>query len=600
MCGIAAIFSYAPDAPPVDEGELLAISKAMRRRGPDGDGSWLSRDRRIGLAHRRLAIIDLSKAAAQPMALDVAGAAGGSSKKRYRITYNGEIYNFRVLREELESRGHVFKNQSDTEVLLHLYQSYGPEMVTRLRGMYAFAIWDEERQGVFLARDPFGVKPLYYTDDGATLRAASQVKALVAGGKAGTGVDAAGHVGFFLLGYVPEPHTLYSDIRALEAGTTMWVDRGGHRRVRRFFDVSEILGTAGRGDALDLHESLADSVRHHLVGDVPVGVFLSSGIDSVVVTALASEIGAGPLETMTLGFEEFRGTNRDEAPLALEAAQAYDTRHTTKWVSGKDFRKDLEALLEAMDQPTIDGVNVYFVAKEASKMGFKVALSGLGGDEMFCGYDSFRQIPALVGALGHVPGLGLLGKGLRVVTAPLLRHMTSPKYAGLLEYGTSFEGAYLLRRGLFMPWELTQVLEPSLAEEGWRSLSPLIKLEKCHGAVSGSKRKVAALEMSFYMRNQLLRDADWAGMAHSLEIRVPLVDSVLFNALASGLGRSGGPGKQALAMAPSTPLPASIRNRSKTGFFVPVQEWIQYGAAAGPERGLRGWAKRVYGEAVKG
>ena len=600
MCGLNAIFAYGAGAPNVEPGELIAVRDAMTERGPDAEGSWISADGRVGLGHRRLSIIDLSQAANQPMAL-----AGG----RVRVAYNGEIYNFRALRRRLQAEGRVFETESDTEVLLHLYDRDGPEMVRHLRGMFAFALWDEERRGMLLGRDPFGIKPLYYTDDGKTLRAASQVKALLAGGGVGGAPDPAGHVGFFLFGYVPEPHTLYADIRAVAAGSTLWIDAAGGRRIERYFEPArQLAATPAMPSAapppLDLGKALRESVEHHLVADVPVGVFLSAGLDSAAITGLASEFRNGDLDTMTLGFAEFQGTSRDETPLAEAVAATYGTRHRTRWVTGGDFRDDAPALMAAMDQPSIDGVNTYFVAKEAAAMGLKVALSGLGGDELFGGYDTFRQVPALVGRLGWVPGGAALGRGLRVVAAPLLGHLAryiSPKAAGILEYATTYGDAYLLRRGLFMPWELGSVLDADLLRAGWRELAPRLALETTSSGIARPRAKVAALEMTWYMANQLLRDADWAGMAHSLEIRVPLVDAELFAQVAPHVGGPGAPTKQAMAAAPDEPLPRAVLERPKSGFFVPVREWLEGaeagGGKSGGERGLRGWARRVYAAA---
>ena len=210
MCGLAAIFSYADGAPPIDREELERINEHMISRGPDGEGLWMSEDGRIGLAHRRLAIIDPGPSGAQPMAF-----------QGNHITFNGEIYNFRDLRQQLIAQGRNLKTNSDTEVLLQLYDRDGPDMLNRLRGMFAFAIWDEARQGLFMARDPYGIKPLYYADDGKTLRVASQVKALRAGGAISNAPNPAGHVGFFTLGYVPEPHTIFADIKALPAGNSL-------------------------------------------------------------------------------------------------------------------------------------------------------------------------------------------------------------------------------------------------------------------------------------------------------------------------------------------------------------------------------------------
>jgi len=402
MCGLAALFAYHDDAPPVDEAELRVINAAMTARGPDGEGHWTSDDGRVGLAHRRLAIIDLSDAGAQPMVYRPGGAAGPA----YHITYNGEIYNFRALRAELEAEGARFQSESDTEVLLHLYHRDGAGMVERLRGMFALAIWDEARRGMLLARDPFGIKPLYYADDGRSLRIASQVKALHAGGRAGSGVNAAGHVGFFLMGVVPEPHTLYADIKALPAGSTLWVDENGPAAPRRYYDLAARLRQPPEITATDLREALLDSVRHHFVSDVEVGVFLSAGLDSTTLTGLASEIKGAELRTLTLAFDEYTGTAQDEAPLARRVADLYGTRHHEVRLQADEFAAERDNLLTAMDQPTVDGVNVYFVARAAAQAGLKVVLSGTGGDELFAGYNVFERVPATHRAMRliHTPG----------------------------------------------------------------------------------------------------------------------------------------------------------------------------------------------------
>src|ERR1043166_4858947 len=305
----------------------------MRVRGPDGDGTWWNADGRVGLGHRWLAIIDLSDGGRQPML-----NADGSLV----ITFNGEIYNYRELRRQLEAKGFVFRTQSDTEVLLHLYADRGPDMVQALRGMYAFALWDDRRKGLLLARGPFGIKPLYYAAGGGTIRVASEVKALLAGGGIPTSPEPAAHVGFFLLGYVPEPYTLFRSIRALPPGSTMWVDDRGVREPQRHFDVgalfhSPLTGTgalSGQPAAVRerLREILRDSVSAHLVADVDVGVFLSAGLDSTTLAGLASEFGAS-VRTVTLGFEEHRNTAQDETALAERVAARYGCQHTTMWIT---------------------------------------------------------------------------------------------------------------------------------------------------------------------------------------------------------------------------------------------------------------------------
>ena len=590
MCGLSAIYSYGAKAPPVDQWELNKISDHMTVRGPDGEGQWISRNGKLGLAHKRLAIIDTSDQGAQPMAL-----LDDRGQEMLLITYNGEIYNFEELREELLQQGHRLTTRSDTEVLLHLYDRYGADMVEKLRGMYAFVIWDNRNNGIFMARDPFGIKPLYYSDDGQTIRIASQVKALLAGNKTGGAPDPAGHVGFFLLGYVPEPHTLYADVQAVPSGTTIWLEEGGNRKTNNFFDVRKHLADGVTNPyeseiAPKLRDVLTSSVRDHLVSDVPVGIFLSAGLDSTTLAGLASEISSASLISMTLQFKELSGSLMDEAPLAAEVASIYGMQHTTRTVIGSEFRNEINSLFASMDQPSIDGANTYFVAKEAASMGLKVALSGLGGDELFGGYPSFQQVPRLVNGLSWFPGLNFVGKAFRIISAPVLKQLTSSKYASLFEYGGSFPGAYLLRRGLYMPWELPEILDPDFAAEGWQKLELMIRLNETIEGIANDAAKVSALEILWYMRNQLLRDSDWAGMAHSLEIRTPLVDATLFRNVARMKAS-----KKDLAGTLSKPLPDAILNRAKTGFYLPVREWLLGETSEEPqERGYRGWARKVY------
>jgi asparagine synthase (glutamine-hydrolysing) len=592
MCGIAAIFAYHADASPVDVDALGRIQNSMIARGPDGDGLWLGDDRRVGLAHRRLSIIDLSAAAAQPMA---------SSDGRFMISYNGEIYNYRELRRGLVDQGVKFHSDSDTEVILELYRRDGAAAVDSLRGMYGFAIWDNQEQGLFLARDPYGIKPLYISDDGRSLRVASQVKALLAGGGIDTRPDPAGHAGYFLFGAVPEPATLYRGISALPAGHTMWVDASGTRKAKAYFDIGAELrqgaaeareAEASQNDG-ELRDALLDSVSHHLVADVPVGVFLSAGLDSGTLAALAAESSSVRLQTLTLGFDEYGGTDDDEAPLAEQVAAQLGTDHRTVRIDGGTFNADYDRMLAAMDQPSTDGMNTYFVAKAAADAGLKVALSGLGGDELFGGYSSFADIPRLVGALSPLRHARGLGKAFRVVSAPVIGHFTSPKYAGLLEYGSTTGDAYLLRRALYMPWELPEILDPDLARAGWAEIAPRLRMTS--DGINSSRAKITVLESAWYMRNQLLRDADWAGMAHSLEIRTPLVDATLLRRLAPWIAGAHPPGKLDMAATPATPLPDDVLNRAKTGFAVPIRSWLaeRSGQDLG-ERGLRGWAQSVY------
>lgn len=592
MCGIAGIFAYDDAAPPVDQTELRRIRDHMAARGPDGEGEWLSADRRVGLAHRRLAIIDLDPRAAQPM---------HSPDGALSLVFNGEIYNYRTLRRELEAQGAVFRTASDTEVLLHLYRARGEAMVEHLRGMFAFAIWDARHQTLFLARDPFGIKPLYLADDGRALRFASQVKALAAGGAVPGAVSPAGMAGFFLWGHVPEPWTWLQAVRALPAGSTLSVRRG--QRVpgpRRYFDLreeiqaAESVGPMGKEALAEALAAVSESVRHHLVADVPVGVFLSAGRDSSLVATLATGMALAPLQTITLGFEEYRGTADDEAPYAERMAGLLKAQHRTVRTTRADFEQERERLFAAMDQPSIDGVNTYFVSRAAAATGLKVALSGLGGDELFGGYPSFREVPRLARwlcALGFVPWFG---RGARAATAPVLRREGMPKWAGLLEYGSSLAGSYLLRRSLFMPWELSRLMDSDLVRQALEELRLLEDLEDRIRGIRNPVLQVMALELSCYMRNQLLRDADWAGMAHSLEIRVPLVDRDLFRQWLPVAVGALPFDRQQLLRAASPAVAHEIEARPKSGFGVPVEAWLRETArGTKAELGLRPWARQV-------
>lgn len=600
MCGLVALYAYHPVAPPVDRDELRLIRDYMSLRGPDGKGEWLSSDGHVGLGHRRLSIIDLSEQGSQPMS---------NEDGQVRIVFNGEIYNYRPLREALLKSGHRFRSTSDTEVLLHLYEERGEEMVHALRGMFAFALWDARKGAMLLARDPHGIKPLYYADDGWTVRVASQVKALLAGGKVSRMAEPAGVAGFYLFGSVPEPFTLYQEVRAVPAGSFVWVNRMGASEPKAYFSIARVFRQAKEqvqpvpaAQAQEtIRRALLDSVRHHLIADVPVGAFLSAGIDSGSLVGLAREAGYEDLRTVTLAFAEYQNTSDDESPLAAEVARNYGTRHTVRSLDEAEFQRDLPRILAAMDQPSIDGINTYFVSKSAAEMGLKVALSGLGGDELFAGYPSFHDLPLFMRPMalpGRIPGLGKL---VRQVIAPLLPRRVSPKLAGMIEYGGTYAGGYLLRRGLFMPWELKALIGEEMAREGLRRLEPLKMIKAILDPDPGTPyARVSTLEASLYMRNQLLRDADWASMAHSVEVRVPLVDAHLLKDLAPILlHRQPVNSKQLLAQCSLKPLPAAVNRRAKTGFNVPIGHWLERSRALDVWRGVPAlsrpgthWARR--------
>jgi asparagine synthase (glutamine-hydrolysing) len=573
MCGVAGIYAYHYASNPVDRSELIRIRDYMHRRGPDAEGAWLSDNGHAGLGHRRLSIIDLDPRANQPMS---------SEDGSLVISFNGEIYNYEALRQKLEVQGCRFRTQSDTEVLLQMYRLHGDQMFAQLRGMYAFALWDAQKKAMLLARDPYGIKPLYYADDGWSCRFASQVKALLAGGKVSKGPEPAGIVGFYLLGSVPEPYTLYQEIRSVPAGSYVWITSIGAHNPVQHFSIPKIWADAHQhrhsregGTDSQIRAALLDSVRHHLVADVPVGAFLSSGIDSSALVGLMRDAGQQNIKTVTVAFDEFLGKAEDEALLAADTARAYVTDHQVRRVTKAEFLADLPRILEAMDQPSIDGINMWFVAKATAERGLKVAVSGLGGDELFGGYATFRDVPRWVSLLrlpSQVPGAG---RALRALL-PLIAPRSNPKARGLLSYGGNYTGAWFLKRGLFMPWELQCVLDPDTVREGLRRLRLQRHLDGLLQPDPGTAfARVSTLESALYMRNQLLRDTDWASMAHSLEVRVPLVDAFLLPAIAAHVAAGDVRDKSALIASPAQPLLASIVHRAKTGFSIPVAHWLQ-------------------------
>ena len=334
-----------------------------------------------------------------------------------------------------------------------------------------------------------------------------------------------------------------------------------------------------------VQSAVLDSVRAHLLADVEVGVFLSAGVDSGALLGLVRDAGQNRLRAVTLVYDEFEGGAEDEGPFAHNVARLYGAEHYIRRVGEQEFRRDLPAILQSMDQPSIDGVNTWFVSKAAAELGLKVAISGTGGDELLAGYASFRDIPRWVGWLRatSVPGLGASARVLAGALAPGLKRVR-PKALAMFELGGSYPGAYLLRRGLFLPFELREHLDAGLVRDGLRRLAPMKRLAGALDPDPGSPTgRVSALEMGNYMRNQLLRDADWAGMAHSLEIRLPLVDIATLEKLAPVVpGLTASRGKRALAAAPSRPLPEETIERAKSGFGVP--NW-SYGGAVRSEVG---------------
>lgn len=569
MCGIAGILSTQAHA--LDFGAPLnAMQSALRHRGPDDAGLWQSPSGHAGFAHTRLSILDLSAAGHQPMS---------SADGRFTITFNGEIYNFLELRASLEQQGVSFRTRTDTEVILRLHERHGADALAKLRGMFAVAIWDELERSCLLARDRFGIKPLYYaaTPDGMVF--ASEMRALLAGGRVERRTDPTALARYFTTGSVPEPLTLVQGARMLEAGCAIhWKD--GAAQQRRWWRMSfpgDRKATVQEAAALT-RAALLDSVEHHFISDVPVGIFLSGGVDSTALLALAHATGRRNIRTFSIGVDD---ASRDESALARRTAEHFGTRHTELRLDAAKGRSLFTKFLDAVDQPTIDGFNTHTVAALASEHGMKVVLSGLGGDELFAGYPSFVKLPKLV-KLSRMLGplRGLVGCVLETLgSRPQLGRLGSA-----LRDGGTMEHLYDAFRGVFSGAEARKLAEwmgmPNAecrmqkAKRGALEHDEVEHEQEQEDEQEGMADAVSAMELSRYMRNQLLRDSDVMSMAHGLELRVPLVDSGLFETVSKlPAALRLRPGKQLLLDAVPE-IPHWIRNRPKSGFLFPFEQWL--------------------------
>ncbi|MDB9463002.1 asparagine synthase (glutamine-hydrolyzing), partial [Dolichospermum circinale] len=445
MCGIAGIIGFN-DYENQLETKIKKMQTALQHRGPDDAGIYISTDKQTALAHTRLSILDLSPAGYQPMS---------TSDGRYSITFNGEIYNFQQLRENLISQGEKFYSQTDTEVILKLYQKIGFNCVQHLRGMFAFAIWDDLEKTCFLARDPLGIKPLYYYQLGTTLVFASELRAVLASGLPPINMSVEGLYGYLTTGSVPEPYTLISDIYSLAAGNWLFW-KNGNTTKKQYWQINFTPEAISPPEAEEIvRKALLDSIQHHFISDVPVGIFLSGGIDSTTILALATQTQKSQLSTYSIAFAE---SEFNEGELAQKIANHFGAKHTEYQVTSSFAKSILPDFLAAIDQPSIDGFNTFCVSKVAHDHNMKVVLSGLGGDEIFGGYKSFQKVPQMVKWSKKLNTLPFLRTGFGL---GLERWGTSPKIkrlGGFLKQPPTFASAYNTFRGIFSHQEACMII----------------------------------------------------------------------------------------------------------------------------------------------
>ncbi|HLG43125.1 MAG TPA: asparagine synthase (glutamine-hydrolyzing) [Planctomycetota bacterium] len=554
MCAIAGIIAFDGRVSPQ---MLHAMAIRQAHRGPDGSGEWISKDGRVGFAHRHLAILDLTDRAAQPMS---------NRDGTVHLVYNGEIYNFRELRRELEKGGCEFISDSDTEVLLHGYEAWGPAVVSRLRGMFAFAIWDEPKRRLVLAKDRLGVKPLYYARDSKTFSFASELKGIEAGPLENRALDPGAIYDFLTYLYVPTPKTPYRAVRKLPPASILILEQG-IERIETYWDARFDGSRRGREEdlVLELRSKLEDAVKSHLVSDVPVGILLSGGLDSSTVAAFA---GRGA-KTFSVGFD--RG--RSEIGFARRIAERFGAAHAEAVLRTADVPTDLQRMIAWYDEPHYDtsAFPTSLVCRTARR-DVKVALSGDGGDEVFGGYahyakfaglDRRNPIPAGIGKAALRMGEGILKRALRGVE----------RYAFLLGGMTRVE------KEVRLPPEVNSRFADYddywLFRRYWREdLDTLSRLQY--------------LDLKTYLPDDILTKMDRVGMETSLEVRVPLLDTPLVEfvcAIPSEQRAPEGPPKHLLRKAMAGLLPPETLSRKKRGFSVPSETWL------GDSASHRGWRR---------
>ncbi len=567
MCGIAGIID--PAVAPAARASLVArMCDAMLHRGPDDEGLEAQGEATLGM--RRLAIFDPANGH-QPMQ---------SPDGRFTLIFNGAIYNFRALRDELARTGWAFRTNCDTEVLLAAYTHWGERCLARLRGMFAFAVWDDRERTLFLARDPFGIKPLYYRHEGARLLFASELNALVASGTFAAEIDPLSVADYLAWFTVPAPRTIYRDVFSLRPGESATF-RSGRLDIRTWWNFRSIAvdpkPCATREEfSRELRARLDDSIRAHVVADVPVGAFLSGGLDSAVVAGLMTRASGTRLRTFSIVFDE---SDFSEAAHAEATARHFGTDHHPSLLTGAQVALDLDSLLATLDQPTGDGINTYYASRAARAGGVTVALSGLGGDELFGGYPSFRDLPRIDRWL---PAWRSLPSRLRApIVARLRRGDTRQrKLADFLGHARDFQELNSLQRRVFSETTLHSLLgADALAALGDRApFHPELSSLSADLAGAGAFEIMSAWELRTYMADVLLRDSDVMSMRHSLELRVPFVDRPLVEWLwhqPTSFKSGPLPAKTSLTEATRDLLPPGLVTRPKQGFSLPFPVWMK-------------------------
>jgi asparagine synthase (glutamine-hydrolysing) len=595
MCGIAGILGRLDEANRV---ALKRMSAALVHRGPDDEGTWESAPGADGqgamFAFRRLAILDLSPTGAQPMV---------DAQTGHVLLYNGEVYNFQALRQRLTSAGHTFRSTGDAAVVLRALGTEGPAALPSFRGMFALALWDPRARTLLLARDPLGIKPLYVArakdaSGNWSIAFASEMRALLASGLLGTPqLDPSAVASVVWNGFVVGPGTMVRGVELLPPGHwRLYGERGEVRHSEAYWrmpgpDEAEPVSEAA------LAEALEESVRLHLISDRPLGVFLSGGIDSSAVANLAQKANRGPVHTFTLSFDE---EEFNEGPVARSVADAIGTEHQEVRLTEGQFVGELEAALDSLDQPTFDALNSYYMSHAVRQAGFTVALVGTGGDELFGGYGTFRDIPVVYRwsrRLDWMPRAALVGSAqlglaaLQPQRGEMPRQTRWAKLPEMVRNGDSLVSLYQLAYALFLPAfqrDLLGQASATLLEEGLPQRVRQQLQKEIHGR--SPLAAISVLEQRLFLGERLLRDNDVASMAASIEQRLPLVDSVFLEQVfrvPDTQRYEPVPAKMMLRRIGLRGLDPALFQRPKRGFVLPFERWIRQGLSPDVDSTLR-------------
>ena len=570
MCGICGIYNFSSQN--IDSIKIIKkINNLQKNRGPDGNNLWQSDCKKISLGHTRLSIIDLSNKADQPLM---------SRDRNFVITFNGEIYNYKEIRKLLFKKNIRLNSKSDTEIILESYKLWGIKFLNYLRGMFSFAIYDRQKKQVILARDPFGIKPLYFTKKNNVFYFASQIKSLLSINGLSFEKSEKGITSYYLWGNVQEPLTLYKDIQSVKRGNIKIINENGIEENYEYTNIKETILNSkadyfkSENEAIEkLKELILDTVKYHQVSDVPITLPLSAGIDSNVLLAAMNKDDKKKNLALTIDFDNNKKLN--ESVIAEKSASINNMEHSIKKINENEVLELINEYYKKMDSPTNDGLNTFLLSYYAKEKKSKIIISGIGADEFFFGYPSFKRIRVLNSFFNFFP-IKFNGEKFLNFSLPIFKKLKlNTKFSGIFKYGSTIEKAFFLQRSLFLPKEIKEFLTPETFNNGLDELNILDQLKEDVKNFDDTNLATMYLENKYYLSSKILRDADWTSMANSIECRTPFIDWFFFKDLLPILKSNIKITKKSLVNCFKEKLPEVLYTRKKTGFNIPYKKYYE-------------------------